>query len=194
MANPSPKHIAALLLASAAVLAGPALGYELQQEVSYYSVSGVDMGEVITQMNRRGPQADDGQLRWALTDSKISWSYQLQHSGEQCTALAPEVELLLRMRLPQWTNAADASLAAQDNWMRLKRVLQQHEDGHAAIARDCAAQIEAKLAQAVTAEKCSAAAEQLSAAGDAIIARCEQAHQAYDQQTLNGYLQGMNIE
>lgn len=194
MTWPSRPVLAALLLAGTALMLSPLSAYEIKQDVSYYPVSGVDMGEVISQMNTLGPQAADGKLRWALTDSRITWSYQLQHSDEQCTAVAPQVELQLSTTLPRWQNAADASLAAQDNWIRLKRVLQQHEDGHAAIARDCAAEIEAKLAQPVPAEKCSAAAEQLTEAGDKIIARCELAHEAYDQETLNGYLQGMNIQ
>lgn len=166
----------------------------VEERVELYAIDGQDLATVITEMNRLGPQSDDGHRRWGLTRYRLGWQFRHRRDEPGCRAEPLTVELGLETLLPSWRQRDQATPDQQANWAVLSRALAAHEEGHARIARQCAEQLQQTLRKVAQAPTCEQLRQQLRAAGEASLDACDAQHADYDQRTRNGYLQGLNIQ
>lgn len=164
------------------------------EQVELYAVDGKDLSAVIAEMNRIGPQSDDGQRRWGITRYRLGWQFRHRRGESGCRAEPLTVELNLETVLPSWRQRDKATPDQQANWAVLSRALAAHEEGHARIARQCANTLQQTLDKRAQAPDCEQLRQQLSKAGEASLDACDARHADYDLRTRNGYLQGLNIQ
>ena len=166
----------------------------ITEQVALYAVDGKDVSAAIAEMNRIGPQSDDGQRRWGITRYRLGWQFRHRRDEPDCRAEPLAVELSLETVLPSWRQRDQATPDQQANWAILSRALAAHEEGHARIARQCAEALQQALNKVAQAPDCKLLRQQLSTAGETSLDACDARHADYDQRTRNGYLQGLNIQ
>lgn len=166
----------------------------VDEQVDLYTVDGDKLSAVIAEMNRIGPQSDDGQRRWGITRYRLGWQFRHRRDEPGCRAEPLTVELKLETVLPSWRQRDQATPDQQANWAVLSRALAAHEEGHARIARQCAEVLHKALSKLTQAPDCERLRQQLSNTGEASLDACDAQHADYDRRTRNGYLQGLNIQ
>jgi predicted secreted Zn-dependent protease len=106
----------------------------LPAQYEYYDVSGSILTEVAQQLD---PE------EWGRCT--YTYTYNYETTNGQTTKV--DLELALTIRLPRWQGAGwdKASLRAKQEWERMIQALLNHEEAHAAIARQWAPRFKERL-------------------------------------------------
>ncbi len=156
-----------------------------------YIIGGLSGEAIDTQMRTLGPTDALGGYHWyALTEPLFDWQLQPSCGDAGCTVQAATLLLTVRYTLPQWSpeGTPDPELAAR--WAAFEASLIAHEQGHGALATDCAWQLGAAFT-ALVAPSEAALHEAARAASEPVFAACRAAQRAYEDETDHGRAQGV---
>ena len=178
----------ALLAASSAgsALATPTL---VERQVEY-EIAGRDAAALAREVAAKGPRDDQGVARAAHTRYDAAWRYGYRPLAGRCAVTTVEVRVEIVVTLPRWTDPERAKPELRQRWDDYRAALARHEDGHVALARELAQQLDDALWRAKGAPDCAGFAAALEAAAKQALADSNARQEAYDASTERGAAQG----
>ncbi len=183
--TPVVSEVAAPSAAMPVVSAG---AVRTRAEKVYYEVDGDSREDLAAALQQHGPRIQ-GKRFFGMTEWTVSAEYRPMEGGTGCAVRDLTVRVSVQTRLPRWTPLAGASVDLSGVWERFVAALDEHEDGHRALAEEAADAIRRKLA-AVQAPSC----DQLDLAAQremTVVMREYESHNlAYDAETGHGRTQG----
>ena len=175
-----PLAVAATLVAPFAV---PFATRAVAQEAAIrtYEVTGTTFRDVLASMRANGPLAErTGRRHYGVTEVGFRQSYDYQRARGRCELLGADIRLDLTIVLPEWSDREGASSRTVERYERLRADIVEHEERHAAIAREYLAKLEAEMDQPVSAPSCGALEAGLRARSKAVLDRHRCAQLAFD--------------
>ena len=130
----------------------------------------------------------------ANTSYWLDWSYGTSADGQACTITNPAVGLHVTTLFPKWVPGPHASSSLASKWSTFITHLYTHEDGHAALAKQYAADMYSYLSGLSTGYACAPPKQAIDAHLQDEIAQLNTANASYDRQTGNGKTQGVVID
>jgi predicted secreted Zn-dependent protease len=157
-------------------------------EKVYYEVEGDSPGALAVALRQRGPRAR-GKRFFAMTAWKVNAEYRWRERPTACAIGDLTVRVAVQMHLPRWRRPRRASPSLDGAWGRFLAALDQHEQGHRALAEEAAEAIRRRLAplQATTCERVEARAHREMRS---LLDEYERHNLAYDEATGHGRTQG----
>lgn len=163
----------------ALTLAAPAAAQEATVET--YPVTGSTYRELLASMRENGPVAErTGRRHFGVTRIAWSQSWEYQRARGRCELLGTDIDLKLTIVLPEWTDREGATARTLERWERLYDDIVQHEERHAAIAREYLAKLRAETDRPVSAPDCPALEAGVKASSRAILRQHRNAQRAFD--------------
>ena len=131
------------------------------------------------------PAGHPGTASWNL-----SYKYTARVPSEGgCAVQTITTALDLKLRMPRWTPASDASAALVSRWQRYLGALEAHEQGHLQHGRDFERAFLA-ASRGLRAASCDALSALLRARFDELLEQARRRDADYDAQTRHGATQG----
>lgn len=163
---------------------------EVQEKmnVNYYAVTvGTQaLGDALLAANPMKAEGGHAYTAW-----HINWHFETsQASGSLCKVSSVTTTLAITMTLPQLASAPPDAQAKFDAYLPKLRL---HEDGHAAIARQTASQIDSAIAGAANIP-CGSIVADVNKIADDIINAAKATEVDYDATTHHGKTQGAWLE
>jgi predicted secreted Zn-dependent protease len=166
----------------------PADGVRVTYATQHYAVEGSSLSTLLASLRTRGPRDGDGTFA-ANTAWSFRWSYRTV-ADPDCRVASAHVDLELTSTAPAWQAPEAASPSLVDAWDGYLTHVEQHEQGHQAIAQSAAAE----LVQALQALPAQGSCDDLAAVArdtaGTVLARHAEAQAAYDRETGHGAAQG----
>lgn len=179
--------VIALVLATAS----PALAQPIAPQISetfrteYYELRGQTPRALHAALEAR---REDGAI--GETGTRITFQFTARDTGEQCELTGLSLTLDIVVIYPRWSNRKTAPADLQLRWDVFLDALTRHEEGHARMAREGAADIARQLAASPPAPDCVRLRTQLGERYDGLRAALEARQRAYDRDTEGGRTQG----
>lgn len=124
------------------------------------------------------------------TGTRITFEFTARDRGDQCELTGLRLTLDIVVIYPRWAHRDTATPDLQRRWDDFAEALLLHEEGHARMARDGAADIAHQLAASPPAPDCVQLRTQLGERYDGLRAALEARQRAYDRDTEGGRTQG----
>jgi predicted secreted Zn-dependent protease len=186
--------LSAALLGAAAIVSGATPATDDAFAIEYYRIQGATARELREQINRLGPVSEAGVRGDAYTEYRVSWTFSLRmNDRHHCAADNVQVDLRVRMFLPQWDQPPDASAELIRTWDQFSTVLREHEDGHYRLAIDASWKVREALRSRTHAAGCDALKARLNDMANDVLARYRRKQADYDQRTDFGRAQGTRL-
>lgn len=152
--------------------AGPGAITIEEPEYSTFAIGGDNLAEVTKNL---------GNKEWGQCHYDLLYTYEANANRVRKV----DVTLKLAIQLPQWTELAQATPAAQQEWQRMLTALRAHEEKHAAIARQWAPILQRRLLGQRVA--------QVEAAYQRVLTKVKRATAQYDQKSDHGRREGVTL-
>lgn len=137
--------IAALAALSSAMLAMPALAeVKVRVKTTSYPIVGRSGGDLLAQMDRKGPK--HGFLTRAIAQTRytVNWDISWKSDGQGCRVDDVRARLDITYSYPRVASAMTPALRRK--WSAFLRGVQKHEETHGALARRMVNAAEASVA------------------------------------------------
>ena len=155
----------------------------------FYEVEGESLGEIEESMRRRGPYGHDGYTSWY-----VGWKYTFLWSDDECFVTSFWTTVQVRYAMPKLVENPNHSLALLAEWERYLEALREHEEGHAALALEAAAEMErVVLENHMVGTSRKELSDAIDASCRAALKRARTREQAYDRNTEHGRTQGARL-
>lgn len=155
----------------------------------YYDIQGVSKDDVRHAMQRHGSRFTGGDHD-ASTEWNIHWNCQPGEADGGYRVISYQVSMDIVYHMPRWSNEPNELFPLRHEWDAFAKALQNHEDGHARIARDCARQVEEDIKQVKTCRSASELQGVLNRTANMTISKCQLKEVEYDAKTNHGMAQG----
>lgn len=144
-------------------------------EYDYYDVSGGTLAEVAEQLD---PE------EWGRCTYHFDYSYETTNGR----TTKVDITLKLTIRLPRWQGQGwdKASPAAKNEWRRMLKALEKHEEDHADIARNWAPRFKARLL--------NQRSNSVERRYNQTLEKVDKETKQFDQKTKHGQTQGVNLD
>ena len=160
--------------------------------VRRYAVGGQTAADIDAEMRTAGPVDPLGGYHWfALTEPLFDWRYECPCTEDGCLPGPVTALLTVTLTLPRWTAPAGADGSLGGQWAAFEAALAAHEQGHAALAADCAWALGEAIAALPSQPSCPAVDAAARAASGPVFAACRAAQRAYEDETDHGWTQGV---
>ncbi len=160
--------------------------------VRRYTVGGQTAADIDVEMRAAGPVDPLGGYHWfALTEPLFDWRYECPCAENGCLPGPVTALLTVTLTLPRWTAPAGAEGSLGGQWAAFEAALIAHEQGHAALAADCAWALGEAIAALPPQPSCPAVDAAARAASEPVFAACRASHRAYEDETDHGWTQGV---
>lgn len=126
-------------------LAWAALGVDLHLAVERFEVRGRTLRQARSDLAQKGPRAEDGSPRHALTTYDITAQWTAQSTPGRCRIADASVGAEIHILLPRWSDAGEAPEPQYLAWQDLERDLAEHEAAHRDLALAAAHRLSRKL-------------------------------------------------
>ena len=126
-------------------VAWAALGVDLRLSVERFEVRGRTLPHARNDLGQKGPRAEDGSPRHALTTYDITAQWAVESTPGRCRVAETSVGAAIRILLPWWSGAANAYERDYQGWWTLERDLTEHEIAHRDLALATAHRLAARL-------------------------------------------------
>jgi predicted secreted Zn-dependent protease len=155
----------------------------------FYDVEGHKVRNLKKELHRKGKEATGGRHH-ALTQWTVRWNFHFRQMGPSCVLEALKTDLEITYQLPRWTDRESAPQDLIRKWDRYYAALKRHEDGHAAIGRRAAEEIDRELRKIVQPGGCNNFSNTVNTAANRILDLYKQEEKDYDDNTSHGRTQG----
>jgi predicted secreted Zn-dependent protease len=122
-------------------------------------------------------------------DWHVSYQFTTRPAPGGCAVASVTTKLALKVRLPRWTPAQDASADLQARWARYMAALEVHEAGHLQNGRDFEGNFK-RVASGMSGMDCGALDAAVRAQFDSMSKQAAARDRDYDTQTQHGATQG----
>ena len=143
----------------------------------YYTISGKTLVDIYDSMLRRGPHVD-GAKAYASTSATSSQEGKLVGKNN-CRIEDYRLKIDFVIRLPKIKDETKLASAERARFQRFSQFLKKHEETHRSIWLDCAAKLEAKVAN-ISSKSCKDAETRSEKLWSEMRRSCNQRHQAFD--------------
>jgi predicted secreted Zn-dependent protease len=181
--------------APAAELAGPVgdplaevSGLDLQLDERFYAVSGLTPTTLNGALSRLGPIVR-GRKVHAVTEWRVSWSYEPVTRGSRCAIRRPKVSVHVVTTLPRWLDADEAPAQLANDWTLFLERLRHHESEHQDIAMKSGRELLSVLA-GLEATDCERLERVAKGAAAVVAASHDAQHQSFDETSDYGLPSG----
>ncbi len=163
-------------------IAVPVASVSLSNVENMYDVTGANATELSLAMQKDGPRNF-----WAYTNWAISWSHATEaDSTGVCKLMDSLVSVNVKLTLPRWANAPDASDARRQSWDAMIAALRKHEQGHANNGIRAANAVAASISVVPAQTTCEALEELIDQTSKDIVKGYRKADKDYDRVTSHG--------
>lgn len=166
----------------------------ITETVEYYPIHGSSAAELTEQMASHGPRHPRGRNAWGLTEWEMRLHYELEQANGQCQLRNPQIELTLRIVLPQWRATAGAAPGLRQQWQQAQRQIIDHELEHRRHAHQAAAHAQQQLLQQPAAGNCAQADRSAQAILRDASGRARRASLQFDMATDYGARNGIRLQ
>ena len=128
---------------------------DLHLAVERFEVQGRTLRQAQRDLVEKGPRADDGTPRHALTTYDITAHWTVARTQGRCRMAEVSVSAEIRILLPWWPDAGEAPAREYSVWQDLERDLTEHEIAHRDLALAAAHRLSTRL-EALEAATCPA--------------------------------------
>jgi len=152
-----------------------------------YDLRGRTAEELSADLHRRRPRDErfTGWTRW-----RLRWRFEPTEDGGQCHVGPVDVDLELTTVLPRWKTPDDADPRLIVAWSSYLTALEEHESGHADLAREAAERIRDRLTDLEPARDCATLRRTAHHLGHAEVDALRHANAHLDETTGHGASQG----
>jgi predicted secreted Zn-dependent protease len=163
---------------------------QLIEAPRYYQIFGDTPVQIHDQLRSCAPHTSDGEAFAGETDYTLTWQYKTTATGNGlCTLDDIKIGLHVTMDLPSWAPTSQAMESLSTKWGVFISSLIHHENGHAALDAQYAAQLLSEL-QNHPATDCAALSIAVQAKASNVLANLNAANSTYDAHTNHGATQG----
>ena len=159
----------------------------------YYEIEGLTAEQLRDQMNQLGRKDEYGNHWDAYTEWYITWLYPYAQNAEGCSIGEIEIEVEVTFEFPRWNASASASPDLITKWDDFLNALQNHEDGHYAIAIDAACEILVAINSLSSYPSCLSLDETVETTTEQILDLYRERETDYDRDTEHGRSQGVSF-
>ncbi|MEP0546278.1 MAG: DUF922 domain-containing protein [Rhodothermales bacterium] len=159
-----------------------------RSETTYYDVRGASREDLAAALRKHGPRIQ-GSRFFGLTEWEVSAEYRPAQAVAGCAISDLTVHIAVETHLPRWTPSGRASSDLHGAWDRFVTALDEHEEGHRALAEEAADTIRRRLAS-VRVAGCDQLDPVAQRAMMEVMNAYESRNLAYDAETGHGRTQG----
>jgi predicted secreted Zn-dependent protease len=172
-----------ILLAVLAVtgLSLPAGAASLSKTYSYFSVGGKTLGEIESELSKRGPNVKSAGGRHPGV-TRVEFTTDITYAGGNggCKVAKASVKVRAKIILPRWRQRAKADEVTRLYWDALSADIQRHEETHVMIAANHARDMEQALMGLGWQRNCDVAVARAVATTNRVLALNERAQNEFD--------------
>jgi predicted secreted Zn-dependent protease len=169
----------AILLTLSSLL--PSHAATIDRTYSYFSIGGVTLDEIESELRRRGPKmTSTGSSHPGLTRMQFTTNVTYSGEGRRCSVTAAAVTVKADVILPRWRRPRAADRDTRFIWETLSSDIKRHEDTHVRIARNHAFDLERELKQIRNHFGCEAAKARVEAKTAEILEKHDREQAAFD--------------
>jgi predicted secreted Zn-dependent protease len=161
-------------------------GLDLQLDERFYAVSGLTPTTLNGALARLGPTVR-GRKVHAVTEWRVSWSYEPVWRGSRCAIRRPRVSVHVVTTLPRWLNVDEAPASLANDWGLFLERLRHHESEHQDIAMKSGRELLAVLA-GLEADDCQLLERVAKRVAAGVAANHDAQHQSFDVSTDYGLM------
>jgi predicted secreted Zn-dependent protease len=162
-------------------LAAPTHATTFSKTYSYFSVGGVTLDEIETELARRGPQVKStGQRHPGATQMEFTTRLGYAETPKSCKIAKATVSLKAKVILPRWRRPSRAEADVRLVWDTLESDIRRHEETHVVIAKDYARKLEQALLRIGRQKNCKVAAGKAEATQQRILGNHDRAQEEFD--------------
>lgn len=159
----------------------PSSAASVSKTYSYFSVGGVTLDEIETELARRGPQVGStGRRHPGATQMEFTTRVGYAEAKGGCAVVKATVSVKAKVILPKWRRPARAESDVRLVWDTLASDIRRHEESHVGIARTHARELEMALLKMRRQKNCTIAAEKAQQLQHRILADHDRAQGAFD--------------
>jgi predicted secreted Zn-dependent protease len=173
----------------AALAALPAVAASVSKTYSYFTIGGVTLEEIETELNTRGPHVNStGRRHPGATQMEFTTRLGYTTTARGCSLTKVQVTVDAKVILPRWRHRSTANGDTALVWDTLSADIKRHEESHIVIAKNHARELEDQLKTIGRQKDCEAAAARAKAITDEVLARHDTAQDRFDR------IEGINFE
>jgi len=174
------------------LVAGVGAAVDIEETLEHYDISGSKAGQLKRAMKRLGPREGGGRYV-AYTEWILTWTYTFDERETECRFDSFDVRAAITMTLPRWDPGDDAPVELVERWERFIEALERHENGHARIALEAAASIDAAVSALGPRASCDELEREADATARDKVERYRHRERRYDEETNHGRAQGARL-
>lgn len=177
------------LTACLVALALPAGAASVSKSYSYFSIGGVTLEEIETELNTRGPHVNStGRRHPGATQMEFTTRLGYTTTDRGCSITKVQVTVDAKVILPRWRYRSTASGDTALVWDTLSADIKRHEESHILIAKNHARELETELKTISRQKDCETAAARVKDVTARVLARHDAAQDRFDR------IEGINFE
>jgi predicted secreted Zn-dependent protease len=174
---------------AAALLAPQAGAASVSKTYSYFTIGGVTLEQIETELNTRGPHVNStGRRHPGATQMEFTTRLGYTTSAKGCSLTKVQVTVDAKVILPRWRNRSTASGDTALVWDTLSADIKRHEESHVSIAKNHGRELEDQLKAIGRQKDCETVAAQAKTITDQVLARHDAAQDRFDR------IEGINFE
>jgi predicted secreted Zn-dependent protease len=168
---------AGVLLAATSV----SMAASISKTYSYFTIGGVTIDEIETELSSRGPQLKTtGRRHPGATRMEFSTKLTYGEAGGYCLVTEARVSVKANLILPRWGQRRSAERDVRIIWDTLSSDIKRHEESHVIIAKNHARELEDILKSMPRERSCETLAEKVTAQTAALLERHDAAQERFD--------------
>jgi predicted secreted Zn-dependent protease len=160
----------------------------ITEQRRYYDVTGQTLGDVNKRMLASSPIAEAGIKYRGRCDYHIDWQFTYASDSDWCAIKSVAVTISITYTMPRWIDYSSTSSSMQEKWNVFFTRLQEHEEGHANLAKDASRDIEREIGN-MKRRSCQELNQAANESGHDLMRKLDAASDAYDARTNHGILQ-----
>jgi predicted secreted Zn-dependent protease len=131
---------------AAALLSPQAGAASVSKTYSYFTIGGVTLEQIETELNTRGPHVNStGRRHPGATQMEFTTRLGYTTSAKGCSLTKVQVTVDAKVILPRWRNRSTASGDTALVWDTLSADIKRHEESHVSIAKNHGRELEDQL-------------------------------------------------
>ncbi|RKF19594.1 DUF922 domain-containing protein [Alginatibacterium sediminis] len=185
------SRILALLVSSFLIFSSNANAALINNNIQYYEVEAEDLRGLRQQIQSKGPLVAGN--RYPIHgEYHFKWKPKTREVNQQCQALAPELQLQARLKMPRWISQSQADFGSQQQWLNFIGAAQQYHQQISNIVENNAQRF-SDQAKSLNADNCEQLAALIDAKGRAALASANQQVRNYQRKTQSGRSLGLSL-
>jgi predicted secreted Zn-dependent protease len=174
---------------AAALLAPRAGAASVSKTYSYFTIGGVTLEEIETELNTRGPHVNStGRRHPGATQMEFTTRLGYTTTAKGCSLTKVQVTVDAKVILPRWRHRSTASGDTALVWDTLSADIKRHEESHVSIAKNHGRELEDQLKAIGRQKDCETVAARAKVITDQVLARHDAAQDRFDR------IEGINFE